>query len=429
MIISYILFSLGFIAVVSWWVYNKWFNPNPLTLNDLLIKNVESTFKALGAGGTVLEVINLSLVSMQNNGTDPFQAFGRNLLAGVMEVLLTWMFIGVISKSLKKASDDGKITIKEYIIIVIKALPSFIFGYLMTSQIHNFYLESIYHIEIQQKAPLVSWLPLTGFHMETNPSNFDLIDPAWRQQINYVTLIMIYCTPVFNLMMVYFMWIKVKDEMDEMNNKFDSLESNEKETSDNNITETKEESKVQTNGLEYYFDSIKNWFGVSENDIVSWLSNYIGSDIITGKTIKHNITDKDILSGVIKPQDLLIEVTEKLIGSQKGNTHTGLCGIKKATDDISAMITKYKALEEEINNRKDQRTDNRKKGISVGDLNVEINQYEADLRDLKDDIMEELSHRNGLKRGVINLFKGLNFNKISDNFIDSFDTEVKSAFN
>lgn len=429
MALSYILFTLLGFVLIGFFIWNIWFNPNPYTWDSLLFQNAPATFKVLGALSTIGEVINLALNDMQSNGSDPFQAFSRYILYGLIEIVLTFYFISVVSTNMEKAAADGKITFKEYFLMVMKAAPLFIFGFLATSQLHNFYLWSIYHVEYQQQTPVLWFLPMTGSVVETNPMNFEIFTEEngyYPLPIVPATVTLIYLTPVFNIILVFAQWYKVTKDISD--GKYETVEIEiESDPEVNNDEEGKKKTDLKNpikTGLNSYTKELDIWFGIDDTDFFSWLSKYIGSDISTGKDIRdHRITNKDVLNGSASSQDILIDLTDKLIGGVSKNNYTGLSGIKQITDNIGSLMTRYKTLESSINDLETQRKTLRSNNKKAGDITVEINDFKKDFETLKDDIMEELQYRKGIMKEFSNILTGLNFKL--PNYDDGFDAKIK----
>lgn len=204
-ILSFVL--LAFAIFIAYRIY-RYMQTSKQTLEDLLINKSTVVFKLIQTASTGIEVVGLSLMAM-NRGITPFNAFSRYLLIGFAEALLTVLFLIVLEQSLRKAVKDGIITLGEIITTVIKSSIFFLLAFFMTGQIYMMYLESINQVEFQQPTFLTALIPILGSYVETDINLFtDAMVNAEgfiiQERIEYGAIVMIFVTPLFNLISLPF---------------------------------------------------------------------------------------------------------------------------------------------------------------------------------------------------------------------------------
>ena len=92
-----IIAIIGIAGIIYWYVKSA----KKVNFNSMAEENVEFMFKSLSAIGTIVEVFNLALGAMDSMGMDLFQALSRYMIAGIIEILLSFLFISVVSNKLK----------------------------------------------------------------------------------------------------------------------------------------------------------------------------------------------------------------------------------------------------------------------------------------------------------------------------------------
>jgi hypothetical protein len=307
---------------------------NPLNFNSLAEENVEFLFKSLSAIGTFIEVMNLSLVAMNSMGMDFFQAMSRYVLIGVIEVLTSFLFISVVSNSLRNAMEAGKLSTLELFYTILKSLPVFLIGFVVTGIIYLLYLESIFHLEAQQHNIRLWLLPILGFTLEFDPSKFRLIDPEWQQPISFASVFLVYTTTIFDIMLVYFLWRKYskqnielkknQSKKDSGNNKNNTDNKENKSSSSNENKDNKSENKSENTPSKFTLndaiEQLEILFRWSASDIKSRLNKVLGEDP-SDKTMIH----PDVSTGN-KSKEEILKIMEKLIIGEISPSPSGVLG-------------------------------------------------------------------------------------------------------
>lgn len=333
------------IAIIGIWYYFNTKSSNPINFNTLAEENVEFLFKSLSAVGTFIEVMNLSLVAMDSMGMDLFQAFSRYALIGVIEILTSFIFISVISNSMRKAAEKNKLNFLELLKVLFKSIPVFFVGFVITGIIYLLYLESIFHLEAQQNNTQLWWLPILGFTLEFNPSNYKLINPDWRQPISFASVFLIYTTTIFDVMLIYFLWRKYTNELGNKNYVKQEKKDKDKPKDDKSKEESKdkegaekkpeqESSKKDSENPTKFtiyeaIDQIESLFKWNASDIKSRLNKVLGEDL-SDKTMIH----PDIVNGS-KTKDQIKSIMENLIIGQAGDNPSGVLGYTDLTRQLS----------------------------------------------------------------------------------------------
>jgi hypothetical protein len=323
---------IGIICIVGigvWYYFNSK-SKDPINFNSLAEENVEFLFKSLSAVGTFIEVMNLSLVAMDSMGMDLFQAFSRYALIGVIEVLTSFIFISVISNSMRRAAENNKLNFLELIKILFKSIPIFFVGFVITGIIYLLYLESIFHLEAQQQNIQLWWLPILGFNLEFNSENFKLINSEWQSPISFASVFLIYTTTIFDVMLIYFLWRKYTNELGNKNylKKEDKKEQkddktfNKKEEKNKRDDKDKKEDFTEKTKFTIFeaIDQLEVLFKWNASDIKARLNKVLGEDL-SDKTMIH----PDIVSKS-KTKDEIKNIMEKLIVGELGDNPSGVLG-------------------------------------------------------------------------------------------------------
>jgi hypothetical protein len=335
-----------FIAIIGIWYYFNTKSKDPINFNTLAEENVEFLFKSLSAVGTFIEVMNLSLVAMDSMGMDLFQAFSRYALIGVIEILTSFIFISVVSNSMRRAAEKNKLNFLELLKVLLKSIPVFFVGFVITGIIYLLYLESIFHLEAQQNNTQLWWLPILGFTLEFNPNNYKLIDPDWRQPISFASVFLIYTTTIFDIMLIYFLHRKytnevgnksyvkkdVKDNKDSKDKGKDTKEES-KEAPSEKKSESEAPKKEEPNPTKFTIyeaiDQLETLFKWNASDIKARLNKVLGEDL-SDKTMIH----PDISNGT-KTKDQIKTIMENLIVGQIGDSPSGVLGFTDLNRQIS----------------------------------------------------------------------------------------------
>lgn len=378
--------GIVFIAILGVWYYINSKSATPINFNSLAEDNVEFLFKSLSAVGTFIEVMNLSLVAMDSMGMDLFQAFSRYALIGVIEILTSFIFISVISNSMRRAAEINKLNILELFKILIKSIPIFFVGFVVTGIIYLLYLESIFHLEAQQHNIQLWWLPILGFTLEFDTSKFQLIDPQWRQPISFASVFLIYTTTIFDSMLIYFLWRKYtgevtgkkftkKEEKKDDKGKENKDKENKKDDGkkDNEESDKKGSEDSAKFSLNDAIDQLESLFKWNATEIKSRLNKVLGEDSSDITMIHPDITNNT------KTKDEIKKIISNLIVGQGGENPSGVLGfiditrqatlkekeVQKVTSPLAELEKKLKGAkwEDENDSYNDSKLKREKKEI------------------------------------------------------------------
>lgn len=390
------------------------------SIDQMLVGNISLLFKLLGAGSTAGEVYNLMEIAMDERGYTLGAAFSRFGWIGIIEVLCTIIFMSVIANGLKKAAEDGVITVFEYAKIVVFSTPAFLIGFFCTSYIHILYLESINHIEFIQSEGPWRLLPILGMEIidagELNTDGFPRgsVLEDWKIQIEGSAVFLIYTTPLINIAMIYFTWKKVKMEM-----------ANGGITSGGgggNINPTVLPGSIKAN-----LPKLRNYFGFDEAGFEKWLGEYIGMDMTSKVMVNTTRTHPDVKSKKIQPMAALKEITGKILGkvSTKRSPHpTGVRGIEELGTKIHKLLKKIDKIVSDLNGLNTRKTSLENAGKSIANINVNIKGKEGEREKEKIALMKLHNEREDVKDDLKGLLVQHNFHGCKAGHQDDLSSRV-----
>ena len=305
------------IGGIAWWMIK-----NKITFDSLLEANLISFFKIVQAFSTLGEVVVLSSIATTAGRMTLSDAIFRFGILGLLEVISTYAFITAFNAELKKAADDGHINIFEMLRIIIVAVPIFFVGFVFTNFVALAYLESCNYLEMQNIL-YNDWrvyFPILGLYFETDPNNFSdaMFNPATGEllpvkRLEWTAYVSIYMTPLLNIALVYFVYIKVKKDylkargkvsLKERFNLFWGYVTGRTRTSN---------SLIKIRGLATYHTIIEKNLGIDVNQFEKWVYEYIGKNLSTGGDAKGPKTHQDILDRKRTAPEVLKELTDRLL--------------------------------------------------------------------------------------------------------------------
>lgn len=401
----------GIAALAALFMFHKKFTKAGNKYGELLTKYPQETFKTLAAGSTLMEVINLSIIAMDQGRMGLFSALSRYSLIGGLEVFTTFLFITRFTTMLEEAAKDGKITPTEKFKILVFTTPFFIAGFMITNMIAFFYLESINVFELQQRGTL----PLFSSYIEFNIDNFtDAALGIERGRMETTAMFMIYITPLLNIILVMIQWSNVKKKM---------VAGKGNPSPTPNPNPAPNPSKVDTKVVQAFV----KYFGIGEAAFIKTIGTYCGVNLNDGTSdIQKGKTNPEVESGSITPMDCFKKVEDEFFSKMKAALGK-VKGFDKACESVLSIEKKLKALDAKANLDSNDKITGR--GL-VSDITKDFTTAKNLLRDIETDLKRvdaELSFYN--LTGAIDMSSlKTDFNKSKDVYGSLSLTDYSNKF-
>jgi len=396
--------GIALVVAVIWKIRS-----DKIDFDDILINNTISVFKWLQAASTAIEVGTLSFLAVNAGRMGLFEALGRFGLMGLLEVLTTLLFITVFQKAVKIASEDRVVTMLEGVVIFLKSFPLWFLAFGFTNQIHNAYFESINLLELQSlntPGMFYTWFPFFDIHLEKDVTMFSqaMIDPMTgdfypQGRKEFSALVVIYATPILNILMVVFEIMRLSGLLDKKGEK-KSVWGKFK-----GLFKKDPIDKSKTSSFKKLSADIDSWFGLKGGEFDSWISDYIGLDMKTGKKKIVTNTHPDVKNKKMKPLDVMKEVTEKLLGKGNGD---GFNKLKTFSDDLKKendfMENKIKDFNSDLEKYEKGDADKKKR------LKITMKGHVSNIESSSKKLQMLTKSRFDLKEDLIKTLHDLNFN-------------------
>jgi len=401
------------LAIAGWLFYKMYIKK--VSFDELVISNAGTTFKVVQLLSTVLETVGLSIIAMER-GTPTFTALSRYILIGGGEILLTVYFIMKYEQQLRKACSDGFLTVWELIKIVLFTFPAFFAAFYLTNQIHLLYLESINIIELTQDVN--AWMPFFGSSFESDPTFFTsamrdtkgaLIPPG---RFEYGAWVMIYATPIFNVIGVMFITSDVIKESKLCFSRPKAAKT----------TTTPPPPKLDLKGLQTYMPLLNTALNIDSTKFLLWVSGKIGMDVATKAKVSNALTNAEVTAGRMTSDAALKELSDELVGL---GTSTGLAYLQTLTSDVEKYTKQCNVLLLACQAIDKQRNDPATLAAQKSNLNVDYNGKKGEAKAEMKKLTDSLTLRGNVINDVFQTLELGNFKDIDKNFIDKMSLDAE----
>lgn len=398
------MWSIGVIVIVV--VTAIYFYKKGTSISQVLNNNVDELLETLASLSTLVEVLSLSFTAIER-GVNVISAFSRYMFFGFFELIFTFIFLSfsnsIFEEAMRRIAADGKLDLKDLrwaFSALIKTIILFLVCSIPTYVIAQLYFQSIGALQFVH-AP--SWVPYNQFLYYPQPTGEVIF-------IDLSAIVMIYMTPVMNVLNLGYMILKksgptlkqYKKEAAEAalkTVKDSEKKAKEEEKKGKEIKKTKEEldtEKAAQEASEKYKQALTRTvsglnaiFGVpgdqSIKNIKEAVSKYPPVKAAKSEEEKQKVTDREIG-----------KVCNALLGKAENNKKEGIKGyqavetIKKKTDgEIKTLLKKIKALEKsedsetDVNNKAELRKEITDLQIKKGELRSILKKANEDLSTIK----------------------------------------------
>lgn len=448
MVFSLIALGIVVLGVLGGFGYAFW---KGIPIGKILEDNAELSFKMIAIFAIVGEVIGLALMAI-NRGVDPFNAFMRYSLLGLVEAVMSMYFMSSYVNSVRDKIKDGFITLSEWLFIFLESLTPFIFATLVSGVIHFMYLESIGVVEIiQYNAGLFTSISYVDF--ETfNQADFNASTMSHKVapgRIEMSAIVMVYISVFVNIILVYhyFRYYKkytyfsqktyykkhpealkkkeVRDAAEKKEAEKAAKNGDDKEKKSEDSKSPKKgkffsEVKDPSKGITEYASFVESVFEIPAKTFTDFFYNYLGVDPVTKKE-DHivNVTCEDIINGSKTSEEVSQHITKELLtrpGRLKSLYETCL-EIDKQLEHITPVMIKIEKLQDQISTVPTVNKDEK-----IKEKNIVVDAFKAEFKKLTGLMSKFVS----FSSTVSNFFKtdlnyGGNIKPSASLFDDAFD--------